>query len=354
MKSHAKKWILFTFSSILILVTILSVTVYIVDPFFQFRVKDNSYMLNERFVSGGLIKNYDYDTLIVGSSMTQNFDMNVFRDELGVNPLHIGLGGICAEDELSLLELAYRTGKANKYYICAEMYLFTDNSKKGNIPKYLLNDDFLSRFRYFLNYEAWFRFIPIDAGFVIADKMGIQLPPKMQFSKSIDRLADWRLDYTFGEEIVIKNYTDGKYGVTEIKPEDLYNRITTNVDSYFDGLQPDKGEHIFFFAPYSMLYWADLSDENVKILLAGQKYFVEKALQNGITVYNFQTADFTADLNNYKDTTHYKPEINDWMTKNFATDDYIVTMENYDEFENKLIEMRKDFQIKYSDLIKHP
>ncbi len=350
MKHHSVRWLFSFLILVLVFAIILSLTVYIIDPFFQFRVKDNAYMLSARFVSPGLIKNYDYDTLILGSSMTQNFDMNVFRDELDVNPLHIGVGGIRAVEEHDLLNLAYETGKAKKYYICAEMYLFTDNSEESRIPQYLIKDDILSRCRYFLNYEAWFRYMPIDVSFLLLDKLDVQLPTKFAYSKSIDRLEDWRLDFAFGKEIVLKNYKSGKYGVSEVEMDDLYNTMTKRIDKYFEGLQPDAGEHIFFFAPYSMLYWAEQTDELTDALLCGKKYFTKKALEKGLTVYDFQAADFTTDLENYKDITHYKPEINDYMTRCFATDEYVITMENYDEFENKLIRMRNDFKTEHKEL----
>lgn len=352
MKLSAKKWLFTGLALVIAFIMILSLTVYIIDPFFQFRVKDNSYMLNGQFVSPGLIKNYDYDTFILGSSMTQNFDMNVFRQELGVKPLHIGIGGIRASEEKALLDLAYETGRAKNYYICAEMHLFTADSEESRIPEYLIEDDLLSRMRYFLNYEAWFRYMPVDVGFMTLDKIGISQPQKFQYSKSIDRLEDWRLDFEFGEEIVLANRKSGEYNVSNVDMTDIYNRMTKRIDEYFDGLQLDKGEHTFFFAPYSMLYWAERTDELVDALLYGKRYFIEKAWERGITVYDFQTADFTTDLNNYKDVTHYTPEINDWMTKCFATGEYIVTSQNYGEHEAKLVSMRAEFRETHSELFR--
>lgn len=97
---------------LMVLISLLCTVTYIVDPYFQYRVKDNSYMLNGWYVGPGLIKNYDYDTLIIGSSMTQNFDMDVFRENLGNSPLHIGLGGINWTEINELLSFANSVGKS--------------------------------------------------------------------------------------------------------------------------------------------------------------------------------------------------------------------------------------------------
>ncbi len=99
---------------LLVLCLIFSLVVYAVDPFFQFRVRDNTYTLNGLYVSPGLIKNYDYDTLIIGSSMTQNFDMDQVREVLGVKPLHIGIGAMHARKCRSTLRLPIRSGRQKR------------------------------------------------------------------------------------------------------------------------------------------------------------------------------------------------------------------------------------------------
>lgn len=343
MKNKYAKWLLGVLAIVLVLVTILSTVVYIVDPFFQFRVKDDKYLINVRFVCGGLIKNYDYDALILGSSMTQNFDMDVFREVQGVNPLHIGIGGLEYEEELELLELAYGAGRADKYFLSAELYMFTNDAKKSRLPQYLLKDDFVSRCRYFLNYEAWFRFIPIDLGLMTLDKLGIGRPAEFDSRTSIDDIENWETDFEYGEEVVISNFLSGAYGVSEVGTDNLYEKMTKKMDTYFDSLQLDKGEHVLFFPPYSMLYWASCSDELFDIMLDSKRYYIEKALEKGIKVYDFQSAEFTSDLNNYKDLTHYSGEINDWMTKQFLSDDYLLTNENTDDFLSALRVKRNDF-----------
>jgi hypothetical protein len=48
---------------------------YIVDPFQQYRVK-TFYPIaftNQRYQNAGLSKNFEYDSLILGTSMTENF-----------------------------------------------------------------------------------------------------------------------------------------------------------------------------------------------------------------------------------------------------------------------------------------
>lgn len=348
-KQITKKWIVFFFCGVFGVLACLCLVAYIVDPFFQFRTKDNAYMLSGQFVSAGLVKNYDYDTLIIGSSMTQNFDMDLFREKLGVKPLHIGLGRMESNEELEFLELAYARGDVDRYYICADMYMFTEAPGESKNPQYLLKNGFLSKCRYLLSYEVWARYIPIDIGFMILDRLGISLPQKYQDAKSIDKLENFSLDYTFSEEVVLSNYAGGAYGVSGVEVENLYERMKIQIDNYISGLDFERGEYVFFFPPYSALYWVDTQLTGAfDPYMQGKKYFVQKLTECGATVYDFQPAELITDLNNYKDITHYSPAVNDWMVECMAKGENIITVEDCDEKQAELESRVDEFRGKYS------
>ena len=350
-KQMTKKWIISFFCGVFGVLLCLGIIAYAVDPFFQFRAKDNSYMLSGQFVSPGLLKTYDYDTLIIGSSMTQNFDMDMFRNELGAKPLHIGLGKITSNEELELLELAYDRDGVDRFYICADMYMFTEEPTESKNPSYLVKNDWLSKCRYLLSYEVWARYIPIDIGFMIADRLGVSLPQKYEESKSIDKLENWSLDYTFGEDIVLGNYAGGAYGVSKVELENLYPRMVNLIDAYVSGLDFEQGEHTFFFPPYSALYWNDTQmDGTFEAYMQAKKYFVQKMTEHGATVYDFQSSEIITDLNNYKDITHYSPAINDWMVECMANGENIITVEDCDGKQAELESRLEEFRMKYSYL----
>ena len=113
-----KKWLVIVISTAVVFLLIAGILTYAVDPFFQFRSRDGQYMIHQTYCSPGLIKTYDYDTILIGSSMSQNFDMDLFRSELGCNPLKIGIGGMSEDDQVEYIQLANRIGKADTYYLC--------------------------------------------------------------------------------------------------------------------------------------------------------------------------------------------------------------------------------------------
>ena len=350
-KPSASKWIRNFLCFLLAILLFLSAVAYVVDPFMQFRVRDNAYFLEEWHVGGGLIKNYDYDTLILGSSVTQNFDMDVFRQELGAKPLHIGLGGMTSEEMAELLNLAYETGRADTYYLGIDVMVYQAGNEPSRMSEYLIRNDLLSKLRYLLSYEVWFRYLPVDVALLILDKLDVELPLKFAYKKSIDKLSDWRLDFpVWGEKLVLSYYQHGEYNMSRVESENMYNEAVACVDAFFEQCDFEKGEHIFFFPPYSSLCWAEYQCRGqFDIYMQIKKYFIEKALEYGVTVYDFQAEEFTMDLDHYRDLTHYMPHINDWMVRCFANGENIVTAENRQIFEEKVIENKNRFMEEHAE-----
>ena len=251
-----KKWLVIVISTAVVFLLIAGLLTYVVDPFFQFRSRDEQYMIHQTYCSPGLIKTYDYDTILIGSSMSQNFDMDLFRSELGCNPLKIGIGGMSEDDQVEYIQLANRIGKADTYYLCIDISGYAAHSSPKTI-KYLMKDDPLSRIQYALSYESWFRFLPVDLAFTAVTKTGHPLPASYENRIKIDRLGYWGDQYEYGEDIVLEGRESGAFRVSDIDTEDLYNRMKAGIDDYFSKLDLTNANYIFYFPPYSSLFWAD-------------------------------------------------------------------------------------------------
>ena len=81
----------------LITVSALSVSI---DPFFHFHSPDTDryyYTLdNQRSQNNGIVKNFEYEGIITGTSMTENFKTSVAEDLFGVKFINNGLGRKCS------------------------------------------------------------------------------------------------------------------------------------------------------------------------------------------------------------------------------------------------------------------
>ena len=73
---------------------------------------------------------------------------------------------------------------------------------------------------------------------------------------------------------------------------------------------------------------------------------MEKATIKGYNVFDFQADVLTMNLDNYKDTTHYKQDINDWMIECFAKLKYKADVKSIDEYEKLLRNNVEKFKLK--------
>lgn len=349
-KFTSRQWLKWIAVCMAIVLGFMAVLMFVVDPYFQFRIRDNTYLLNPKYVNGGLIKNYDYDTLIIGSSMTQNFDMDLFRQQMGVKPLHISLDGMCASEMTELMQYADNVGKAETYYACIDIWsLMAENANNDNIS-YLMSDSLWAKAQYLLSHEAWFYSLPVDTALLLLKTLGVDLPASVQCKTSIDDLGNWERLFVFGEESVLSNYVSGHYAVSEVDSKHALEIARENIDQLISAVDTISGSVAFFFPPYSGLFWHSKAEE-LDIMLAVKRYFVETATNHGYVVHDFQAQPFIADLNNYRDITHYSGEINDWMVACFAQNLYVVSPETFDSYQDELLKyVDITVQTYYSDL----
>lgn len=348
---NAKMWIASFLALSILILSVFAGIAYIIDPYFQYRVKDNEYFLSAPYVNAGLIKNYDYDTLIIGSCMIGNFDMDQFRDELNVKPLKIENGAMGPNAISAFQNYADTIGRASQYIINIDLASY-QSGEDGVLNEHLLKDDLLSKGKYLLGYETWFRFIPVDCGLMLYKAVLGDFPPgKFTQRTSIDQNGAWNLDETFGREVVVDNRLANRYEVSAVDLNNLHERMMKQIDSFLSKINFDSGSFTFIFPPYSTLYWCDTQDQGYfDTFLEAKKYFIHELLDRGCTVYDFQSAEWTNDLDNYQDSTHYCPDVNDWMFDCFLSGDYLVTAENYDTLEHNLIENTHTFRMKNADL----
>lgn len=113
----------------------------------------------------------------------------------------------------------------------------------------------------------------------------------------------------------------------------------------------ERAEHVFFFPPYSSLYWCMTQDEGYfDIYMDAKRYFIERACSLGATVFDFQGEELTADLDNYKDITHYSPAISDMMVRCFAARDKIVDADGIDRAISRTRRLASEFRARHGDL----
>jgi len=304
------------------------------------------------YINAGIIRNAEYDTVIIGSSLSQNFDIALMREMLEVNPVKINTGGITLEQRNLFYDAVEKTQKADTYYIEVDLTRFNSSlDTMEDTPVYMYDNNTWNDLKYLYSYETWFRAVPVSMAYSVLTLMGYEIDT--MYNLDVDHVGEWHYRDPVGEDILKKNYTLRIGTVSEQETESMKERMMKNVDEKLTYVINPDNEYVFYFPPHCVLFWYDAQSSGYfDTFLEVREYIMEVLLQYpNVKIYDFQGASLICNLNNYRDTTHYGKYVNDWMVKCFATAEYQVTYDNYRAM-NQLIEARlADFENKKPDWI---
>lgn len=314
----SRKWIVLFFSVFLCGAVLLSITAFSVDPFMYYRRSNDNKLLNARFVNMGIIKNYSYNTAIIGSSMIQNFDIPYFRQSSNMNPVKLSIAAMTINECMKMYDLSQEYGDIETYFINVDLHMldteFPIDKNSTKFPDYLYDENKINDIKYLLGYEVWFRYLPIDLAVNLAYKLNFNLPQKLKDNTSIDKIEDWSSETNFGKEMVKKVYLNQTPSQSKLDQNDRYIRMTKNIDIYLKDILTQKKpnqEITFGFPPYSALYWhSTIEDNTFPILMEAKNFFISQCSQyEGIRIVDLQQLPEITNLDNYMDKYHFNLDV---------------------------------------------
>lgn len=294
---------------------IIGIVIY-VDPFFQYHapLEDFPYLVdNQLSQNPGMAKNMEYDSVILGSSMTVNFNTDWFEELMGLNTLKLSYSGAFPKDQANIMDIIFASdNEVKKVFLGVDVitYMGDVEQTKYPLPEYLYDDNYLNDISYVLNKDVLLNYILRP----IVD------PEKTDLATVY---ASWWTDDYYNIQWVMHNYVSPQK-VEEEAPADWYlpeveANLEANICPYIED-NPDT-EFVIFFPPYSILFWNDVMQENhMEATLAEYEYITRRLLAyDNVSVYFFpDQEEIVCDLNNYADYSHYHPRFNRYMTECFA------------------------------------
>ena len=115
-----KKWFISMIIMSIATLLIIAGCVFWTDPFFHYRKpKDYLYyeLVDQRFQNDGITKHFDYDSIITGTSMCENFLASEFDELFGTNSIKVCYSGATYKEINDNLKVAYNSGHSPKYVL---------------------------------------------------------------------------------------------------------------------------------------------------------------------------------------------------------------------------------------------
>lgn len=341
-----KKWFLGTLLGCVSGLVLIVLAMVIVDPYFHYhgRIPGISYRLyHERYINQGIARHFEYDAIVTGSSMNQNFKTSLMDELWGTNAVKMPFSGAGFQEIMQNLDRAFTSDNNIKLVLWGLDYngFYRDGEYQAyeEYPDYLYDKNLWNDVKYILNKELIFQ------GLVTNLLMTVQ----GEESTSFDEYGAWdagrgwdsiALTYTRSEEI-----TPMLDGVLSEKEELMVrNNINGNVVELAQRY-PDT-QFVFFYAPYSALYWESIyRDGTLLRQLECERITTEMLLEcENVKVFNFHNkTDITGNLELYRDKEHYVYEVNDMILQWIDQGEGLVTKENYMD----IINWEKEYYMNY-------
>lgn len=341
MKGNAKTLVAVHMAAVICALVVVGWHVVHIDPFFHYHKPYTEiyfYRLNnERSQNDGITKNFEYDALITGTSMTENFKTSELDEIFGVSSVKVPFSGGSYKEINDNLVTALDYHPDLKMIVRGlDMYSFFDEADRmredlGSYPTYLYDKNIWNDVQYIFNRDVIFnRVYPMES---VRQKEGF-VPGVASF----DQYSYWMTAYHFGigtacPEGVSMQEAEEAVHLTEEEKERIHENIDQNVTSLARNYP--NVDFYYFFTPYSILWWQALvTDGNIYRQIEAEQLVIEDILAcNNIKLYSFNNrTDITTDLNNYRDTIHYGSWINSLMLRWMRDGKYQLTKENYKEY----------------------
>lgn len=353
----SKNWLVGWTVSVSIPLTLIVSLVYKIDPYIHYHKPDTEdyyYSLdNERSQNDGISKHFEYDALITGTSMTENFKTSELDELFDTDSIKVPYAGGSYKEINDNLIVALENNPGLRIIVRGLDYarLLDDKNNMrndlGTYPTYLYDNNPFNDVSYLFNKDVIFSRIYA----MISEKNKEEIEPGIT---SFDQYARWQDWYSFGsktvfEDEILQEQNSEMEHLTCDEKKIIYENISQNVTSLAD--EYPYVTFCYFLTPYSAAWWEEcLHEGTIYKWIEAEQYAIELILEHkNINLFSFNMiTNITTDLNNYKDTRHYGEWVNSYMLKAMHDGEELLTKENYKKYIQEELEFYTKFD--YSSL----
>lgn len=273
----------------------------------------------QSYSNAGIAKSYEYDSIIIGSSMTENFRPSQLDRLFGGQFVKLCINGGTPFNHKQMMDMAFSTHDVKRvfYGLDVDALSFFYVTPKAEMPTYLYDNNLTNDVKYWFNQSVLFKYIP-----KCLMTLGQSNPNHR------DTMYTWGKDFAYGSDAVLSSriISQEEYEQTPLEDDPVLSQqsmlnVEYNFVPYVEA-HPDT-EFIFFFPPYSLMRWYQFYTYGTLHYNLTQKEAVVKRLlpYENVKIYDLQTQlDWILNLDHYVDYEHYGPHINDQIAEIIAAD----------------------------------
>lgn len=334
-ENSSKKFIKRFLISILAVAVLIAGTVIFFDPFYHYHKPwcGLKAVLNDKeYQCVGTLRNFDYNALLVGSSVMENNNNAWYDDAYGVKSIKAIRSYGATADLCYLLDVAYEKHDLEYvFYNIDPSSLVADAQttfEAAGCPMYLYDKNPINDVNYLFNKDVLFEKIPYQ----VANSFIGDYDEGLSYN-----WAKWK---TFGEDQTLSIYFRKKDIIPMLDKDVHKDKVQENIKLLTKEVRehPDT-KFIFFYPAYSMLWWdgAVRTGERDAFIQSEIMMTEELLKYDNARVFCFQgEEEIVTDLNNYMDSIHFSQDINKYMIEKIIQGQNELTLSNYKEKLNEV------------------
>ena len=337
-----KRWAIFTLTAAILLLSLCALTVYLVDPFEHYRESAILPLYDqESYNNPGIAKNYDYNAVILGTSMVEMSHPSVIDECFGVSSVKLPMRGSHTAQMGWQLAHVLDTHELKLAILAVDAYsLMGPPDDMEEIYDYLWNDSVPDDVSYLLN---------LDVLLVRVPRMLRNLGKSTATKR--DDMYQWT-DVTFSAQSVFDSFSfQPQREMTD--PDYRLERSTENIRRHIETYVAAHPETTFkiYMPPYSVAYWYVMTRGGLSEQQYRSRARVCELLLDypNVEIYDYSSRlEWITDLGNYFDYSHHSGAISDAIMRAMAAGENRVTsVEDMAEGSARIRQAVEDFAAAY-------
>lgn len=332
-KEHYLKVIV---AGLAICLAIPAVLTAVIDPCFHYHkpLANMSYTYGaERYVNDGITRNFDYNAIITGTSVTENFKTSDMESIFGVSAIKVPFAAAYLNEVDANLRKGLETHDVEMVVRAIDFVNIMqdkDSAPRKDIvpPEYLIDSNPFNDVSYLFNKEIFVNYTLENLIYTL----------KGEATTTFDEYASWDAEAVYGREQLVKycaraEIVEEERVFTEEERQTLVASLEQNVLEA--AREHPETTFYLFFPPYSICYWDGIERENaLNWHREMERTVIETLLQcDNIKLYSFnENTELISNLDNYRDTTHYSGAVNSEILAWMSEDAGRLTEENYEQY----------------------
>lgn len=339
-----RKWAIGTIISYFAALVCVGGFVVWVDPYFHYHapLDGMAYVMEEeQYMNDGITRNFSYDAVITGSSISENFSVEKLNELFDVNAVRLTFKGEGYKRVSDNLDVALKCNPELRLVIRGldTMQYVYDPDYMGyeSYPDYLYDENIWNDVNYVLNGE------------ILADKAVPEVARTLR-GETAKGFDDYVSKDSGDRETVLRNHERNNLEHMDADREELFEAFNLNLEEHvINAVEAyPEVEFYFFFPPYSICWWDDVQRTGLDTLawrISLEEAMIERLLPyENVHLFSFNNNfDLVCDLNNYFDSVHYTEEVGDHVLEWMKNDEYELTEENYKTYIQEITDFYMNF-----------